>query len=145
MVARGRRAGYLNYSLLQDIDDALGNDSASEDGDEPDTQRESDEEDDDSADLEEQGVINRRSPLLRDREEREQVRKDEAMAFEARQHARLELARQDREDQLKREAAAADEARRRHEERMDRDRADAKQRNEEMLLLLSAMQQNKSK
>ncbi|KAE9217117.1 hypothetical protein PF002_g16889 [Phytophthora fragariae] len=50
MVARGRRAGYLNYS----------------DGDEPDTQRESDEEDDDSADLEEQGVINRRSPLLRD-------------------------------------------------------------------------------
>ncbi|KAE8995375.1 hypothetical protein PF011_g16354 [Phytophthora fragariae] len=81
----------------------------------------------------------------KEREEREQVRKDEAMAFEARQHARLELARQDREDQLKREAAAADEARRRHEERMDRDRADAKQRHEEMLLLLSAMQQNKSK
>ncbi|KAE8995376.1 hypothetical protein PF005_g16833 [Phytophthora fragariae] len=62
----GRDRGEDDLQLLQDIDDALGNDSASEDGDEPDTQRESDEEDDDSADLEEQGVINRRSPLLRD-------------------------------------------------------------------------------
>jgi hypothetical protein len=84
--------------------------------------------------------------LKREREEREQVRRDEAAAFDARSELRREEARLLREDEARRETASRTEraeekaeSRRRFEESLEMDRAEARQRHEQMMLLISAL------
>jgi hypothetical protein len=75
-----------------------------------------------------------------EREERENLRREEAAAAESRRIQEMEMTRVLREEQNKKDAAAAAENRLRYEERQERDRAEARERHEQMLLLIAAMQ-----
>ncbi|KAE9016856.1 hypothetical protein PF011_g6966 [Phytophthora fragariae] len=79
-----------------------------------------------------------------EREEREQLRRDEAAAAEARRYQEIELNKLMRDEQIRMEAEAATESRRRYEEKAERDRAEARERHDQMMLFIASMQRGGS-
>ncbi|KAE8988723.1 hypothetical protein PR002_g21673 [Phytophthora rubi] len=75
----------------------------------------------------------------RRREDRE-ARREEAAAAEARRYQELELSKLMRDEQNRKEAEVAAENRRRYEERAERDRAEARERHDQMMLFIASMQ-----
>ncbi|KAE9007695.1 hypothetical protein PF010_g10055 [Phytophthora fragariae] len=76
----------------------------------------------------------------RERRERDALRREEAVAAEARRYQEAEANRLLREEQGRKEAELATESRRRYEERTERDRAEARERHDQMMLLIATMQ-----
>ncbi|KAL4096237.1 hypothetical protein PRIC1_009599 [Phytophthora ramorum] len=75
-----------------------------------------------------------------ERDERESIRRDEARAAATISRQGMELIRALREEQNKKEIAVSAENRFRYEKRLDRDRAEARERYEQLMLLVSALQ-----
>ncbi|KAE9007397.1 hypothetical protein PR002_g16211 [Phytophthora rubi] len=75
-----------------------------------------------------------------ERDERESIRRDDAAAAAAIRLQEMELNRSFREEQNKKEAVVAAENRLRYEERLERSRAEARERHEQLMLLISALQ-----
>ncbi|KAE9005183.1 hypothetical protein PR001_g16454 [Phytophthora rubi] len=78
----------------------------------------------------------------REREEREAIRLEVAAAAEARRNQEMERSRVIFEEQRRKEAELSAESRRRYEERLERDRAEARERHGQMMLLIASIQRS---